>query len=257
MLIRISLIVAILAAIGAGVLGYIEVSQKIPALIQQRDSEQDLKRTALNELANTNKILVATKKVLVQTQQDLADAQADRDKALAKVETETKLADDLNTKLTQATQDRDDARNQLAAYTTTGLTAEQVSKLNKQYNLALSDIQALNDEKVVMLRTIGRLTNEMAQLVEPDTDVKLPADLKGKIMAVDPKWNFVVVNVGDDRGMLNNAELLVSRDGKLVGKVIVRRVQKDRSIANLVPGWQFGEVLEGDSISPAHPRPAT
>jgi hypothetical protein len=72
-------------------------------------------------------------------------------------------------------------------------------------------------------------------------------------MAVDPKWDFVVLNVGEDQGVLPDGELLVSRDGKLVAKVIVRSVQKDRSIANLVPGWQLGEIIEGDEVIPAHP----
>jgi hypothetical protein len=35
--------------------------------------------------------------------------------------------------------------------------------------------------------------------------------------------------------------------------VIVRSVEKDRSIANLVPGWKLGEMIEGDDVSPAHP----
>src|SRR5258708_30357448 len=26
-----------------------------------------------------------------------------------------------------------------------------------------------------------------------------PADLKGKVLVTDPKWNFVVLNVGDDQ----------------------------------------------------------
>ena len=39
MLIRLSLILVVIAALGAGVLGYLEVSKQIPALIQQRDNE--------------------------------------------------------------------------------------------------------------------------------------------------------------------------------------------------------------------------
>jgi hypothetical protein len=107
------------------------------------------------------------------------------------------------------------------------------------------------------MRTIGRLTNELAQLTTPDADVKLPADLRGKIVVVDPKWNFVVVDVGEEQGVIKNGELLVSRDGKLVSKVVIRDVEKDRSIANLVPGWTFGPVVEGDKVSPAHPAPPT
>jgi hypothetical protein len=67
----------------------------------------------------------------------------------------------------------------------------------------------------------------------------------------------VIVDVGEDQGVIQNGELLVSRDGKLVSKVIVRSVEKDRSIANVVPGWNFGPVVEGDKVSPAHPAPAS
>jgi hypothetical protein len=63
----------------------------------------------------------------------------------------------------------------------------------------------------------------------------------------------VVLNIGQDQGVLNNGELLVSRDGKLVAKVVVRSLEKDRSIANIIPGWKLGEVIEGDEVTPAHP----
>ena len=42
-------------------------------------------------------------------------------------------------------------------------------------------------------------------------------------------------------------------DGKLVAKVKVSSVQKDRAVANVVPGWQLGEIFEGDLAIPAHP----
>ena len=257
MLIRISLIVAILAALGAGTLGYLEVSKQIPALTQQRDQEKSDKYAALTQLDNTNKVLVKTKIQLAQTEQDLADTHTKLDKAVAAVEVQQKRADDLNDKLTETTTERDDARNQLAAYTTTGLTAEQVTHLNKQYRDSLLAIQALNDEKLVLFRTISRLTNELAKYVDPETDVKLPADLRGKIVVVDPKWNFVVLDVGETQGIINGGELLVSREGKLVSKVVVRSVDKSRCIANVVPGWSFGAVVEGDDVSPAHPAPAS
>jgi hypothetical protein len=50
-----------------------------------------------------------------------------------------------------------------------------------------------------------------------------------------------------------NGELLVNRDGKLIAKVIVRSIQKDRCIANIVSGWKYGELIEGDSVIPANP----
>lgn len=93
----------------------------------------------------------------------------------------------------------------------------------------------------------------MAIYKTPDFQVPLPPGLRGKVLVSDPKWNFVVINVGEDQGVLEQGELLVNRDGKLVAKVKVRTVQKDRSIANIIPGWQLGEVVEGDQVIPAHP----
>lgn len=253
MLLRISLIVAILAGLAAGGLGYYEVSTQIPSLTQQRDHENTLKKQALTELASTKNTLKKTQNDLAQTQQDLKDTQAARDKAVARADSEKKRADGLSDKLTKTTQERDDAQNALARYKGTQLTPEQILGLSKQLKDANTEIEAINGEKLVMIHTITRLTNELAQYVGPVTYVKLPAALHGKILAVDPKWNFVVLNIGEDQGLIPNGELLVSRDGKLVAKVIVRSVQKDRSIANLVPGWKLGDMYEGDAVSPAHP----
>ena len=50
------------------------------------------------------------------------------------------------------------------------------------------------------------------------------------------------------------SELLVSRQGKLVAKAKVNRVQTDRCVANLVPGWGLGEVMEGDVAIAAEPQ---
>ena len=253
MLLRISLIVAILAGLGAGVVSYLDVSSKVPALIQQRNQENTAKKHALAELASTKSTLKKTQNNLAQTKQDLTQTKSERDKAIARANSEQKRADGLTTDLAKVKKERDHAQGALAAYKGTGLTAAQVLTLNKSLKNARSEIQAINDEKLVMLHTITRLTNELAQYVGPVHYVKLPAALHGKILAVDPKWDFVVLNIGENQGLIPNGELLVSREGKLVAKVIVRTVDKNRSIANLVPGWKLGNMYEGDEVTPAHP----
>jgi len=87
----------------------------------------------------------------------------------------------------------------------------------------------------------------------PDYKVPLPPSLQGKVLVSDPKWQFVVLNVGEDQGVLPAGELLINRGGKLVAKVKISSVQKDRSVANVIPGWQLGEIFEGDLAIPANP----
>lgn len=253
LLLRISLIVAILAGIGASVLGYIEVSDRIPALVKQRDDENATKHMVMNELAATNRVLVKTKSELAATRQELADTKDERDKAQAAADAAQRQVGILGDKLAKVTSERDDAQNQLAAYKATDLTPDQVNHLNRDLKNADLEIAAINDEKKTLQRVVGRLKDELAKYVEPNHDVLLPADLRGQVVTVDPKWQFVVLNIGEEQGLKKDGELLVSRDGKLVGKIIVSSLEKDRSIANYVPGWQVGSITEGDTVSPAHP----
>lgn len=253
MLLRISLIVAILAGLGAGGFGYYEATTQVPKLTDQRDVEHTAKVNEITAHGKTKTELAKTKNELSQTQQELAETKTDRDKAVVRADAQTKRADELNDKLGKVTQERDEAQNSLAAYKATDLTPDQVFKLSKDLKNARAEVEVVNGEKVLLLHTITRLTNELAKYIGPDNVVKLRADLRGKIVAVDPKWDFVVLNVGEDQGVISEGEMLVSRSGKLVAKIIVRSVQKDRSIANLVPGWKLGEIIEGDEVSPAHP----
>jgi len=253
MLTRIFLIVAILAALGAGVLTFTQVQGKIHTLMDQRNSYHDERDKVQGQLDTTKKDLAKTQDTLKQTQQDLATSKKNEAAAVAKADTESKRADDLSTKLTKASQDRDTAQANLEAYTQSGLTAKEVADLSATLKKAQSTIEAINQEKVVMKRTIDRLNGELAEIIGTNAPVTEPAMLRGRILVVDPKWDFVVLNVGDDQGLKDNGELLVSRDGKLVAKIIVRSIQKDRSIANIMPGWKLGEVIEGDEVTPAHP----
>jgi hypothetical protein len=253
MLLRISLIVAILAGLAAGGLGYYEVTTQIPTLTKQRDDEHTAKKQALTELAKTRTDLKKTQGELAQTQQDLADTKSDLAKSEARADAQTKRADELNDKLTTATQQRDAAQNQLAAYSASDLTPDQVISLNKQLHQAEVEIAAINDEKDKIYHHLVAVQTRLDSIIGPSHDILLPADLKGKVVVVDPKWDFVVLNIGDTSGAVQGGELLVSRGGKLVAKVIICSIQKNSCIANVIPGWKLGEPIEGDEVTPAHP----
>jgi len=253
MLMRISLIVAILAALGAGTLNVLQVRDHINSLISERDDYHTQLTQTQSTLDTTKKDLAKTKSDLADTQQQLADAQTARKKAEDVAAAQQKRADDLSDKLAKATQDRDAAQADLAAYKATGKSPQEILQLVAMIKQDEDAISAMNDEKKVLTRTIERQKNQLNELIGTNYVVTLPADLKGKVVVVDPKWDFVVLDVGDEQGVLQDGELLISRDGKLVAKVVVRTVEKNRSIANIVPGWKLGEVFEGDQVTPAHP----
>ncbi len=253
MLIRISLVIAILAGLAAGALNFVKVKEKVETLATERNEWHGKFDKTDAELTTTKRDLDKTSKDLKQTQDTLTATSQERDKAVAEAATQIKKATELATKLTTTTEERDNARAELAAYVGTGYKPEQISALGKQIDKAQKALEAMADEKKILQLALNRKTAELERFTGPDKPVELPANLQGKIVVSDPKWEFVVINVGEDDGVLPYGELLVSRAGKLVAKVIVRDVLKGRSIANLMPGWKLSDVAEGDLIIPAHP----
>ena len=253
MLMRISLIVAILAALAAGTLNVLQVRSHITTLISERDDYHTQLTDTQGKLAKTQRDLDTTKNTLAQTQQQLADSQAAQKKAETLAAAQQKRADDLSDRLAKATQDRDTAQAELAAYKATGKSPDEILKLIALIKQDQDTIAAINAEKAVLARNLLRVQTRLDELITESYVVKLRADLIGQVVVVDPKWDFVVLNIGDEQGVLPDGEMLVSRDGKLVAKIIVRTVEKDRSIANIMPGWKLGDVFEGDEVTPAHP----
>jgi hypothetical protein len=255
MLMRISLIVAILAALGAGTLNVLQVRDHINTLITQRQGYHDERDQARTELASTKSKLTQTQSELAQTQQQLSDSKAAQKKAEDLAAAQVKRADDLADKLAKATQDRDAAQADLAAYKGTGKSPQEILQLVALIKQDQDAINALTEEGKKLNRMIVRQRDQLDRLLgTANPIITLPAGLSGDVVVVDPKWDFVVLDVGEDQGLRENGELLVSRDGKLVAKVIVRSVDRNRSIANIMPGWKLGEVFEGDKVTPAHPE---
>ncbi len=253
MLRRIILGLAIAAGLAAVGVNIGVVRPKIIQLQQDRDAQRSAKVEAQTQLAQTRKTLAATQAELDSTKTQLAQVTSDRDQLSHKVATLNTQIEDLSDKLAKTTTQLNHTLDQLAAYQNTGLQPPQIVALDKQLKDTQNSLSVANQEKLVLGHTVARLNNQLELLIGTQYVVKLPPNLKGTVMAVDPKWKFVVLNIGENEGVLQSGEMLVSRDGRLVGKVIVSSVQKDRCIANLVPGWQLGDIVEGDEVTPAHP----
>lgn len=254
MLIRISLIVAIIAGIAVGALNFTMVKDKITTLQTNLKTETEAHATSERNYQTTKRNLEATTAQLLQTNNALVAAQTALEKATSDLDAAVKHAADLSDKLAKTTKERDDARDELEAYHQSGFTPAQVASLGKDLKKLQDNLAGAHDENVLLATKIKKLQNDLNFFIIPDYKVHLPATMQGKILVSDPKWDFVILDIGSDQGMVDKGEMLVSRNGKLVAKVIVRSVQKDRCIANVLPGWKIGEVMEGDQVIPAYPE---
>jgi cell shape-determining protein MreC len=253
MLIRICLIVAIVAGLAVGTLNFVLVKDKVTNLETDLTTTSNKLVTTTAELTRTKSDLTKTTAELKQTKANLEATTAAKEKAEADVAALTKRADKLNDDLNKTRQERDTAQQDLAAFKATGVTPQQILGFNAKIKGLEESLAVADGENKVLARELKKTQTELLVYRDPNYFVPLPASLKGKVLVTDPKWNFVVLNIGEDQGVLERGELLVNRNGRLVAKVVVRSVQKDRCVANVMPGWELGEVMEGDLVIPAHP----
>jgi hypothetical protein len=255
MLRRAFLILVILAGLGSGGVAYYQWSYQIPALIQQRNAEKSEKDGAVAAHNKTKAELKTAVADLSQGRQELANTKSDQQKELARVNAQEKRAGDLDVKLANVNGDLQGVQNLLAEYKASGLKAEEVVKLKSNLNMAQMEIAGISAERDLWQRRQAIIEKRLSYFEElyGVPPVILPSDLKGNIAVVDPKWDFVVLNIGEKDHAVQNGELLISRQGKLVAKVVIRSVEKDQCTADIVPHWKFGELLEGDLATPAYP----
>ncbi len=243
------LIIAILASIAVSSANLIKLRTRIIALHNEAKAQRLAKEETARQLTQTKATLESSLASLKATKTALETSNKERDQALTKATAEAKRSEEFAQKLKDVRQERDEARNELARYTNSGLTAEQVS-------MAAKTIEKLQTSWKTAQAENAKLSQELSVFnakADKDSPVPLPANLITRVKVADPKWHFVILDAGRDRGMLERGELLVSREGRLLGKVKVSRVEKDRCIADLSPEWDLAEVREGDLAVPANP----
>ena len=250
MLNKICLVVAILAGLFAAAFSFVKVKEKIITIMAERDQnakdrddERGKKEVAMKE-AKTNK------EGWDKTKEELTTTKDSLEKETAKATAQEKRANTLTQELTETKQVRDDALAELAAWKALGIPVNQIKKLIADLKDTQDKLEALTAEKKIVERELARTKNTLARYIDPEYKVPLPAGLKGKVVVVDPKWEFVVLDVGENQGVKEFGEVLVNRAGRLVAKLQIRSVQDNRCIANVMPGWKFGDVMEGDQIFP-------
>jgi len=81
--------------------------------------------------------------------------------------------------------------------------------------------------------------------------------LRGTILAVNQAYNFVVLNLGTRHGVESNAEMLVLRDGALVGKIRISSVEPATAIGDIITGSlaRGAQIQTGDNVIYAGTNP--
>lgn len=249
MLLKISLGLAILVGLATLYVSHFQVGGRINELNEQltstkatldqtQQSETKVKAEAKKlrtDLELSNKALNDATNDLMVAQGKAAEQQQRADKAMA----------DLNT----VTGERNAAQQELSQWRLFELSPEQIRNSLSRLRTVERERDVFTAENQALTRKVASLRRELNRYTggeEPEP--VLPAGTKGSVIAVDPKYDFVVLNIGGNQGVVQDARMLVNRDGKLIGQVKITSVEPNRSIANVMPEWKADEIMEGDQV---------
>ena len=248
MLLRISLIFAILAGIGTIVVTHLKTREHIQGIITVREENIRERAKEKTRADKNKKDLDATTAVLTQTKDTLAKTEEELNGSKQQLATAQEQLNKVKADLAKAVEERKAAQADIAKWESLGYKPEQIKELVANLKKSQDSVAVLDEEKKILARRVVELKNQILNLIGDNPLVELPAGTKGTVLAVDPKWNFVILDLGADKGMLEGGILMVHRDSKLVGKVRIREVMPNRSVANLMSGWKLGDIEEGDQV---------
>lgn len=217
------------------------------ANLEQRDRETSEKTRAQSDLARTRDEQTTTKAALDAATQQLADKTQEAARESQRVNqlqaAKRKVEDEY------ATWQRD-----FAEFEELRRTPEQIMKTEADLKKTTAERNTLTGENKLLAANLKKVDTDNQKLkkqIFPADWVELPADLVGKVVAVDPKYQFVVLNIGKAQGVRERAEMVVNRNGMLVGKVRIMEVAADHCVANILQTWRKStkdDVMEGDRV---------
>jgi uncharacterized phage infection (PIP) family protein YhgE len=192
--------------------------------VELQDTKKDLENTR-QDLAKTKTELEGAKTELAQTQAkvtELADTLAQKDAELAQA----------NSRITQLEQDKANLQ-------------AQIDDLNNQIVKSEEEMRDLQDK----VATLDKLIADM-DAAHGTGPIVVPLGLSGKVVIVNPAWNFVILDIGSDQKLVVGAEMMVHRGDRLIGKVRVSSVQENMAIAEIMGDWaqDTAGVSEGDHV---------
>lgn len=222
--------------------------------LQLRDARERTQLALDREQASRRTALAALQTQLDQIEQLLQTSEARVQQLYAQ-----------NTELVQIDRSRADELERLTEETRK--LREQIRKEQEDRDTLFAETLTLTDQMNRLRGTVEqqevRNTQLMAQVTryKEVVDAKgidinepldgAPPDRNGTVLVLDRPRKLVEVSIGYDDGLRDGHLLDVTRQGRYVGKLMVRRTEPDRAVAEILQDYSEGIIQEGDRVDTA------
>jgi len=194
--------------------------------LAEEKEQTSTKEAQLLALNGTNTLLNQT---LAQTQQDNNRLATENDQIKKQVD--------------QTIQDRNTQRLKVVSLT------DQLNSLQSvMTDLRTQEEQLRNQNTLLEARTQTMRATLVSAGLNEDPDDAPPAGLKGEVLAVG-RDNMIEVSVGRDDGIKSDHLLEVYRGSQYLGRLRILRVEDDKAIGAVLPGFRKGRIQAGDQVA--------
>ncbi len=225
----------------------------LKSTIQNNNTKIAALEDEVNKVKRDNENLRGDKRRL---EQDKANLQMQVNKLMAENKTLADLNKDLNEQLKLAKKRIGEQEAKIADLENkkAALTREVTSLADMNERLG-KRIVALRKELHSSEQRRRELENVFTKLEEMGFDIPAiivkqgTVPVHGKVLAVDPETDIVVISVGEKAHVTKGMSLSVYRGDNYVGKVVVNSVFPDMSSARIIRAETVKEVKAGDNVT--------
>ena len=234
-------------------------SHKVKALRASVVNAEELRRAAESRRVTQQRDLKTNETPATGEEGKAAEAENKAAKAEAELAQLQKEKADLQTRL-------DANQSEIASLQTRVEEAEKVAKppenpaaaasateLQAQLDDARRQLDSAEKEKAFLSEKLQSAQERSAPPQEErkrqETHVRRTG-VRGTVLAVNQAYNFVVLNLGARHGVEPNSEMLVLREGTLIGKIRISSVEPATAIGDIITGSlaRGVQVQPGDTI---------
>ena len=195
------------------------------------------------------KLEQSTQKYLDEAE-SLATAKIDLDAKTVEAESNLKM---LQSKTTLVKTELEKARKTLEHVDEVRKIQKEMVQIQTQIEAAELDVVQKEGAAAAAKVDADRLSKVAAELAALRADQAaglIRGDFQSNVKKAYNKWGFVVVNGGNDQGVVDRAQLDVYRRGQPICKLLVTSVEPSESVAEIIPGsLAAGQTVQiGDTV---------
>ncbi|NNC90158.1 MAG: hypothetical protein HKN82_17005 [Akkermansiaceae bacterium] len=113
----------------------------------------------------------------------------------------------------------------------------EIQKLEDERKRLQDDLEQLEKLENKLMREVADNREENSRLSGRLNSIRTTIArnaAQGRVIAVDPNWGFVIVNLGDNNSnVTEQSDLLVSRGGRFLGRLAVASLEPNQTICDL------------------------